>query len=77
MSTPSFDDILDEHRPRIVFGAGPTSRLEIAAREALTPIRVEIEKLRKDYAYASYHEANEIWEALDRIAAHVYPSEEL
>ena len=46
MNTPSFDDILDEHRPRIVFGAAHAEcscgrwqheQMEIAAREVLTP----------------------------------------
>ena len=53
MNTPSFDDILDEHRPRIVFGGAHAEcscgrwqheQMEIAAREVLTPIRGLIEK---------------------------------
>lgn len=50
-----------------------------AAREALTPVEAEIEDMREEFRVGAYDAGvgMGVRHALDRIAKHVYPSEEL
>lgn len=54
----------------------PDRKRVAAAREALAPIQADIERIRKIY-WRDIEEHKTVRVVLDRIAKHVYPSEEL